>query len=207
MKDPASEEYDNAQTVERVEREIDGAGISKGEVLRALGRAKRGKAVGPDEIPVEVWSVVGSKAVDWLTRLFNKIMSGDAMPGEWRKSWIIPLFKGKGDVHECKNYRGIKLLSQTMKVWERIVETRLRHMTKIREKQFGFMPGKATTEPIFIVRQMMEKYREKKKKLHMVFVDLEKACNRVPRKVLWEVLIKRDVEQRIIRVIQDMFRT
>ena len=48
--------------------------------------------------------------------------------------------------------------------------------------QFGFMPGKGTTDAIFIVRQMQEKYI--KKKLYFAFVDLEKAFDRVPREVV-----------------------
>ena len=60
-------------------------------------------------IPIEVWKLVGDKATVWLQRLFNKMLAGEEMPGEWRESWIVPLYKGKGDVQECKNYRGIKL--------------------------------------------------------------------------------------------------
>ena len=47
--------------------------------------------------------------------------------------------------------------------------------------QFGFMKGKGTTDAIFIVRQMQEKFRVKGKKLYFGFVDLEKAFDRVPR--------------------------
>ena len=50
-----------------------------------------------------------------------------------RESWVVPLYKGKGDAQECKNYRGIKLLSHTMKLWERVVEGRLRRQTKVSE--------------------------------------------------------------------------
>jgi hypothetical protein len=41
--------------------------------------------------------------------------------------------------------------------------------------QFGFMAGKWTTDAIFIVRQLQEKYLVKRKDLWMAFVDLEKA--------------------------------
>ena len=83
------------------------------------------------------------------------------MTGE-RAGWY--LFKGKGDVMECNNYRGIKLMSHTMKLWERMIEARLREITKIADNQFGFRPGKSTTEPIFALRMLQEKYREKKQR-------------------------------------------
>ena len=48
------------------------------------------------------------------------------MPEEWRDSILITIFKNKGDVQSCSNYRGIKLISHTMKLSERVVERRLR---------------------------------------------------------------------------------
>ena len=51
---------------------------------------------------------------------------GERMPEEWRRSVLIPIYKNKGEAQCCGNYRGIKLMSHTMKVWERIIETRLR---------------------------------------------------------------------------------
>ena len=51
----------------------------------------------------------------------------------------------------------------------------------------------------------MEKYREKKHDLHMIFIDLEKAYDSVPRTVIWESLRARDVPGRYIQVIRDMY--
>jgi hypothetical protein len=91
----------------------------------------------------------------------------------------------QGDVQSCTNYRGIKLMSHTMKVWERIIEHRLRRVTNVTENQFSFMPGRSAMDVIFLIRQLMERCREKKKNLHIVFIDLEKAYDKVPRNIMW----------------------
>ena len=62
-----------------------------------------------------------------------------------------------------------------MKLWERVVESRLRKMVNISEIQYGFQPGKSTIQPLFCLRMLQEKHREFGKELHVVFVDLEKA--------------------------------
>ena len=70
------------------------------------------------------------------------------MPNEWRTSIIIMLYKNMGDIQDCNNYRGIKLLSHTMKLWERVIEGRLRNMVSISKNQFGFMLRRSTTEAV-----------------------------------------------------------
>ena len=81
----------------------------------------------------------------------------EGMPEEWRKSELVPLYKGKGNTKECGNYRGIKLMSHTMKLWERVIEARLRKVVQIAEQQFGFMPGRSTIDAIFSLRMLLEK--------------------------------------------------
>ncbi|PHU05054.1 PHD finger protein ALFIN-LIKE 3 [Capsicum chinense] len=88
---------------------------------------------------------IGRVGLRWLTYLFNDIFKTARMPEAWRWSTMIPLYKNKGDIQSCTNYRGIKLLSHTMKIWERLVELRLRRIVPISKNQFGFMPGRSTT--------------------------------------------------------------
>ena len=88
---------------------------------------------------------------------------------------LVPIFKNKADVQSCSNYRGVKLISHTMKLWERVVEARLRREVIISEQQYGFMPRKSTTDVMFALRVLMKKNREGQKELHCVFVDLEKS--------------------------------
>ena len=100
------------------------------------------------------------------------------MPREWRASTVIPLHKNKGDVQDSNNFRGIKLLSYTMKLWERVIERGLRRDVAISDNQFGFMPGRSTIEAIYLLRRL-GLCRDRKVDLHMVFINLEKAYNRV----------------------------
>jgi hypothetical protein len=71
---------------------------------------KRGKAMGPDGIPIELWKCLGDIAIVWLTKLFNHIFQSNKMPDEWR-STLVPILKDKGDIQSCTNYRGVKLTS------------------------------------------------------------------------------------------------
>ena len=141
-----------------------------------------------------------------LTYILQRIMA-NGIPDSWKKRKLIPIFKNKGDILECNNYRGIKLMSHFMKLWERIIEARLREIVFIRDNQFGFRPGMSTTEPVFALRQLQEKCREKNTDLHMVFVDLEKAFDRIPRDLIWWCLRKKGVPEEYVKIVQDMYRS
>ena len=141
------------------ERERDVEDISGEEVRTELRKMKKAKTQGPDDIPVEAWIALGNKGVEFLVNFFNRLLQGEKMPDEWKRSVLIPLYKGKGDIKECRNYRGIKLMSLTMKQWERIQEARIRKEVTIAEQQFGFMPGRSTTDAICL-RMLLEKWTE-----------------------------------------------
>ena len=87
-----------------------------------------------------------------LWDLMRKMYRQDKMPKEWMESFIITIYKEKGEIHDCGHYRGIKLMPQRMKLWERIIEAMVRAETSIGEEQFGFMPRRITKDAIYALR-------------------------------------------------------
>ena len=67
------------------------------------------------------------------------------------------------------------------------------------------MPRKSTIDAMFTLRVLIEKYREGQKELHCVFVDLEKAYDKVPREELRYCMRKSQVAEKYVKVVQDMY--
>ena len=82
-----------------------------------------------------------------------------------------------------------------MKILEHILNTITREQVSIKNMQFGFMSGRGTTNAIFILRQLQEKYLEKKKNIYFAFVDIEKASDRVPHRIFWWAMRKLRIDE------------
>ena len=156
-----------------------------------------GKAAGPTGVVSEMMKTAGGFVSRWMIDLINNIVKEGCNPDECRKNILVPVYKGKGDPLVCGSYRAIRLLEQLMKMLERVLE--------IDNMQFGFMPGKGTTDAIFIMRKIQEKHQAKKKKLYYAFVDLEKAFDRVPREVVRWALRKLGVDEWLIRTVMALY--
>ena len=175
------------------------------EVGAAISTMRPSKAAGPYGVVADMMKAAGEVGTKWMTDVCNAVVRDGRIPENWSKSWLMNVYKGTGDALACGSYRGIKLMEHVLKVLERVTEGRVRKIVRIDNMQFGFLPGRSTTDAIFIVRQLQEKYLAKKKYLWMVYVDFEKACDRVSREVVWWALRYLGMDEWIVSVIKAMY--
>ena len=135
--------------------------ISEVEVEAAIGKMKLGKAAGPSDVVANMLKAASDDGTRWMTVLCNAVVRDGKIPKDWSRSWLVNVYKGKGDALACGSYREIKLVEHAMEVLESLRGELEFNIVKIDNMQFGFMAGKSTTDAIFIVRQLQEKYLAK----------------------------------------------
>jgi hypothetical protein len=93
---------------------------SKREIVNAIEAMTNGKAAGADNIPAEVLKADPYMSADILLPLFQDIWQKEKFPKEWKEGIIIKVPK-KGDLSQCRNWRGVTLLAVISKIFNKIV--------------------------------------------------------------------------------------
>ena len=129
------------------------------EVEAAVKSLKKGKSAGVDNIPPQILQQGGEAVVNALLIICNKIWWTGEWPTPWTQSIVIALPKND-NLQLCQNYRIISLISHPSKVMLKIILNRLEPEAEkiIAEEQAGFRPGRSTTEQIFNLRILCERY-------------------------------------------------
>lgn len=186
--------------------ELDGPEILKSEVIKALEQTKDGKAAGCDEIPAEFLRLINENNLNIVLDLFNKIYDSGQIPSDWLKSTFITLPK-KANSKKCSEYRLISLMSHTLKVFLRVIHSRIR--TKLEQSigntQFGFRCGYGTREPLFAMQVLIQKCLDQQKDVYACFIDYEKAFDTVNHDKLIELLRLSGLDTKDIQIIKNLY--
>ena len=184
--------------------------IQRGEIEELLKCLKNGKATGMDGIPYELYKYGGEKVVDVLWCLFNEVWREERVPKKWNESRVILLHKGgHKSKKELKNYRPIALNDTVGKIFSMWLNERVRKAVEreevLGEEQNGFRVNRRGEDNMFIVREMIERCNREGKKGYFAFLDIEKAYDRVDRRVLCKVLRKCGMSEKVVRIIESMY--
>ena len=166
---------------------------TENELIGALRSMANAKAVGPDELPLELLKLGINNVLRVFHGVIKRVWHQREVPQRWRDAVIKGLHKKK-DRTECGNYRGVSLVAHAGKVLLKIVATRLSAYCEARnllpEEQCGFRPHRSTTDMMFAVRRLQELRRKARAPLFLCFIDLQKAYDSVDRTLLWQVLAR-----------------
>ena len=183
---------------------------TKTEIKLALTQLKNGKAIGLDNINLEVLKADPEITVEMLYPLVEKIWKEEKIPEEWDEGLIIKIPK-KGDQANCNNWRGVTLLSTPSKIPTRIILNRIQDTVEhhLGKEQSGFCKHQSCVDLINILRVILEQSVEWQAILYVTFIDFDKAFDFVKREVTWltlkEYSIPRKITQ-IIKMLYDKFR-
>lgn len=180
--------------------------ITAAEVDEAVKNTKTGKSPGPDGVLPEVLIHGGARLRAFLFTIISMFWTTEDIPSDLTDPNIAILFK-KGDRSHCGNYRGISLLSVVGKLLSDILLQRLKRIADkmYPQSQSGYRDGRSTIDGIFTLRQLMEKAREQRRNMYIVFVDFTKAFDTVNRSLLFQILEKLGCPPKFVRVIKKLY--
>ena len=187
---PTMEELDTPPTVD--------------ELTKSIKSLASGKAPGSDGLPPEIVKLASeSSLLSHLHDLLLQCWEEGTIPQDMRDAKIVTPYKNKGERSDCKNYRGISLLSIVGKAFARVVLKKLQLLADrvYPESQCGFRSERSTIDMVFSLRQLQEKCREQRRPLYLAFIDLTKAFDLVSRTGLFALLERIGCPPKLLKMI------
>jgi len=197
--------------------------ITSLEVARAVESLSNGKS-SPDGVRGECFKYARARAEDGerrmllpvvvtlLVALFNKcFVDGLGIPPSWRKSWLIPIYKGVGSVLAPDNYRGISGLASIYKIYAIILLARITAACTRAPTQCGFRKNTGTIPALFMFRHALHascdprRPRDRGGLLYTGFIDFRKAFDCVIRPLLWVRLREQGITGNMLKALQDIY--
>ena len=192
--------FDQSQ-IDKYEEDIASDELSKGKK-----KTKKRTSPGEDDITIEAIINGGEMVHEELLRIYNNWWKTGKIPPQIQQGQIVPIFK-QGDTNTTKNYRPITLLNCIFKLYEKILETRLRKIIEknrtIPELQKGAKSESSTMDALYTVLSALE--QNESTPATIALLDLSKAYDRVWRKGLWAKLWTVGIRGNLLRAIMSTY--
>uniref|UniRef100_A0A8D9ADY8 Craniofacial development protein 2 n=1 Tax=Cacopsylla melanoneura TaxID=428564 RepID=A0A8D9ADY8_9HEMI len=193
-------------SLETVDQNISVGPPTKQEIVNAIRELKNSKAPGNDNLPPEVFKQDPITSANILHPIFCEIWENEQIPKEWKKGLLVKLPK-KGDLTECRNWRGITLLPIPSKILTRVILNRIKDTidSKLRREQAGFRKNCSCVDLINTLRIILEQSMEYQTPLYLAFIDFEKAFDSIQRTVIWKVLKDYGVPAKLVNIVKETY--
>ena len=182
--------------------------ITTEEVSTAICRLKNNKAQGLDMIKNEMIKSGQCQLLQPLTKVFNLILNAGIYPSAWCVGRIVSIYK-KGDFSDPGNFRGITISSALSKTFNSILNERLCSFLEENNimcpEQIGFKKKCRTSDHMFILQTIINKYKRSRKPLYIAFIDFKKAYDTVWHDGLFFKLLQIGVSSRFYKVVKAMY--
>ena len=174
------------------------------EVEKAIKEMRNKKATGDDDVPGDLFKLLGEGGLKIMTKLINTIYETGECPKDFTEVTMIAL-KKKPQATKCSDHRTISLIANTAKIVAKILRRRIEKKIGdgLGEDQFGFRRGKGTRNAIGMLRIISERTLERDEELNVCFIDWEKAFDRVNWTKLMHILKETGIDWRERRFISN----
>ena len=183
--------------------------ITEKEVQKAISNLKNNKSAGLDQICNEMFKCLSNSILKLVTKIFNNILLSSKNPTDWSKGYVTAIHKAN-DISDPNNYRCLTINSQFGKLFNRVLNSRLNNYL-VKNKlidpcQIGFQKGKRTSDHIYTLNTLIQKYTKlKKRKVYACFIDLKKAFDKVWHLGLYYKLHQMNISTNFYNIIKSMY--
>jgi hypothetical protein len=166
-------------------RRVEVQAFSTDEVRRAIKKLRSNTGPGPDAVPPYVIKGCIDYIIKPITYIFNIILSSGIYPLSWKESRVTPIPKS-GSKLQVENYRPVAILCSLAKVLEMALHARIlpQCMPYITPAQHAFLPKRSVTTNLVSLVSFMSKELDDKKQVDIIYLDFQKAFDRVDNDVL-----------------------
>ena len=191
------------------------------ELLEGMSQMKKGKATGPDDIPIEVFSAIKDDPdiiAILLEAMNDALFNSTALLQDWKNVIVAKVHKS-GEIHDPSNYRPVALMSHIGKVFEHMIVNRIQPYllslppddTSLRDhivpvcpipaNANGFVPNRCTEDSILVLRHLSSCALENGRPFYAAFLDFTKAYDRTDRELLFTILHRHGIPPHLLQLI------
>ena len=180
------------------------------EIRKVCKMLKNGKSAGNDKIPYEMYKFGGPTICGNLKELYVEIWRNEKVPESWNETRVTLLHKGGcKSKKELKNYISIAVADTVGKIFCMVLNGRLKVNVErngvYSENQNGFRALRRGEDNMYVICEVIERMKKEGKKVYMAFLDIEKAYDKVNRSILWKVLERCGMTEKIVNIIKSMY--